>query len=524
MPTDPISAVIAANDALPNADAPVATAVPAFIGYTPRADLHGVSCICMPVRIRSFEEFAAYFLLPSAPAPADPVRQYRPQYYLVSQTSVPAVGASLRIGGTVYAVLPDPATLHHLYNSVRLFYLNGGGEAWIVSVGVYGPASGKPLTAPDAPTINPNIVLADLLRGLERLKQVQEPTLYLCPDAILLSAQDNATLMQAMLAQAQAMRTAVCLFDVINADRPTPDRYPQDIAAFRSATGDTGLDFGIAYYPFIGTSLMNDELDFRNLFGGDLEPLAALIDPPAHRPSAETMRLDEIREALRSGRPVESTADAALRSISPIYAEILRQVQSLAGLLPPSGAMAGVYATNDAEAGVWQAPANVGIVGADSLPIELTDSQQAPLNVDAITGKSINAIRFFNGQGILVWGARTLDGNSEDWRYLAVRRAAIFLEQSMKRIACAHAFSPNDANTWSAVQAAIVAFLTEVWKRGGLQGATPADAFRVTVGLGETMTSDDLLDGVMRVTALVALTHPAEFIVITFEQQTTATG
>ncbi len=516
------------TDTLPDPVAPVATAVPAFIGYTPRADRAGVSCIGVPVKIHSFEEFAAYFLLPEVPASAQtqapPVRQYRPQYYLVPQASEPKVGAFLWIGDTRYAVLPDPTTIHHLYNSVRLFYQNGGGEAWIVSVGGYGPPSGKPIAAPDAPVINPNVVLADLLRGLDALKHEQEPTLYLCPDAILLPAQDNATLMQAMLAQAQTLRTAVCLFDVINGDRPTPDRYPQDIAAFRDATGDVGLDFGVCYYPFIGTSLMNDELDHSNLFGGDLEPLAALIAPPTPQPSAEAVLFDQLREFIRSGQAVESTVDATLRTISPIYAEIIRQIRSVAGLLPPSGAMAGVYATNDADNGVWQAPANVGIVGADSLPIQLTDSQQAPLNVDAVTGKSINAIRFLNGLGILVWGARTLDGNSQDWRYVPTRRTAIFLEQSMRRIALAHAFSPNDANTWSTVQATIAAFLTDVWKQGGLQGAAPAESFQVTVGLGETMTPDDLLDGVMRVTALVALTHPAEFIVITFEQAMTASG
>lgn len=531
MPTDPIAAVTAATDAFPDAAAPVATAVPAFIGYTPRADRDGVSYVGKPVKVGSFEEFAAYFLLPEAPASAQtqapPVRQYRPQYYLVPQASEPKVGASLWIGDTRYAVLPDPATIHHLYNSVRLFYQNGGGEAWIVSVGGYGPPSGKPIAAPDAPVINPNVVLADLLRGLDALKNEQEPTLYLCPDAILLSAQDNATLMQAMLTRAQTLRTAVCLFDVINGDRPTAGGYLQDIAAFRNATGDAGLDFGVCYYPFIGTSLMNDELDYSNLFGGDLEPLAALIAPPTPQPSAEAVRFEQLREFIRSGQAVESTVDATLRTISPIYAEIIRQVRNVAGLLPPSGAMAGVYATNDADNGVWHAPANVGIVGADSLPIQLTDSQQAPLNVDAVTGKSINAIRFFGGAdglGILVWGARTLDGNSDDWRFVPTRRAAIFIEQTMRRIAHAHAFSPNDANTWSTVQAAIVAFLADVWKQGGLQGAAPAEAFQVTVGLGVTMTPDDLLDGVMRVAALVALTHPAEFIAITFEQEMTAAG
>ncbi len=512
------------SGAVPDALVPVATAVPAFIGYTPRAEHAGVSCVGTPVKVRSFEEFAAYFLLPEVPGTVDPVRQYRPQYYLVPQAAVPKVGASLAIGGTQYAVLPDPATIHYLYNSVRLFYENGGGDAWIVSVGGYGAPSGKPLAAPDAPLINPNVVLADLLRGLESLKPVQEPTLYLCPEATLLPAQDNATLMQAMLAQAQAMRTAVCLFDVINGDRPTPDGYLQDIAAFRNATGDAGLDFGVCYYPFIGTDLMRDELDFADLFGGDLDTLTAVVDPSPVSESSFAHRLDQIREAIRSGQSAGASPDKQLRIASRTYADIMRRVESTAGLLPASGAMAGVYAANDAGFGVWHAPANVGIVNLSSLPIQLNDRQQAPLNVDAVTGKSINVIRFFNGNGFLVWGARTLDGNSQDWRYVPVRRTAIYIEQSIRQALKAHALLPNDALTWRRVQIMIDGFLTDFWRAGGLQGASPAEAFQVMVGLGSTLSADDLLNGILRVNVQLAVTHPTEFILLTIEQRMGAPG
>ena len=153
------------------------------------------------------------------------------------------------------------------------------------------------------------------------------------------------------------------------------------------------------------------------------------------------------------------------------------------------------------------------------IPIHLNESQQGDLNVDAMSGKSINAIRFFNGLGILVWGARTLDGNSMDWKYLPVRRTMIFIEQSCKLAAHAYVFEPNDKNTWQAVKSMISSFLTTVWKEGGLAGASAADAFSVECGLGTTMTAQDLLEGVMRVTIKVAVTHPAEFIVISFEQE-----
>ena len=136
-----------------------------------------------------------------------------------------------------------------------------------------------------------------------------------------------------------------------------------------------------------------------------------------------------------------------------------------------------------------------------------------------MSGKAINAIRTFPGDGLKVWGARTFDGNSLDWRYINVRRTMIYLEQSVKNAARAYVFEPNDASTWINMRCMIENFLRSVWKRGGLAGATPEEAFEVHVGLGDTMTGDDILEGMLRITVLVAVTHPAEFIEITFQQQ-----
>lgn len=144
--------------------------------------------------------------------------------------------------------------------------------------------------------------------------------------------------------------------------------------------------------------------------------------------------------------------------------------------------------------------------------------EQEELNVTP-QGKSINAIRSFIGEGMLVWGARTLDGNSLDWRYINVRRTMIMLEESCRLAAQAIVFEPNTASTWVTMQSMISNFLTGIWKRGGLAGTVPEDAFSVQVGLGETMTPEDVLEGILRVTVLVAISRPAEFIEITFEQQ-----
>ena len=95
----------------------------------------------------------------------------------------------------------------------------------------------------------------------------------------------------------------------------------------------------------------------------------------------------------------------------------------------------------------------------------------------------------------------------------------IMLEESIKLASKAYVFEPNVANTWVTIKGMIRNFLTGIWKRGGLAGASPDDAFAVFVGLGETMTSEDILEGMLKITVLVAITRPAEFIEITFQQQ-----
>lgn len=504
-------------NAFPNSVVGVATAVPAFIGYTPQATYQGKSYLNIPVKINSFSDFQAFFCYPDPLSPAPSAKQYSPKYYLVKQDKKPENGTTMLIGNDYYAIVPDSSTIYYLYNSIRLFYENGGGDAYIVSVGTYGKPSGKPANM-DKGLINPNVGLNDLLNGLSKLKNEQEPTLYICPEATLLSLENNATIMQAMLLQASQLQTLMCILDVIGGDRPDPTLYIQDISNFRNNVGNNGLDFGIAYYPFMGTTIMqNSDIDYTNLFGGDTNQLETILNPISNPNPSISAIFKNIKD--KSSTLTVTQNNTALLDTSSIYASILKEILKIANILPPSGAMAGVITTTDNQVGPWQAPANTSIVGAASLPIELTDSQQAELNIDAISGKSINAIRMFNGLGILVWGARTLDGNSLDFRYISVKRTLIYIEQSCKLATQAYQFQPNYSNTWAAVKSMISSFLTSLWKEGGLQGSLPADAFSVSCGLGETMVAEDILNGKLVVTIKVAIVHPAEFIVIRFQQQ-----
>lgn len=184
--------------------------------------------------------------------------------------------------------------------------------------------------------------------------------------------------------------------------------------------------------------------------------------------------------------------------------------------LPPSGGVAGVYASVDSLRGVWKAPANASLASVLAPYFIITSQDQESLNVDANAGKSINAIRAFTGKGTLVWGTRTLAGNDNEWRYVPVRRYFNYAEESIKKATEPFVFEPNDINTWVRVKAMIENFLTLEWRRGALAGAKSTDAFYVKVGLGETMSAIDILEGRMIVEIGLAVVRPAEFIILRF--------
>jgi phage tail sheath protein FI len=184
--------------------------------------------------------------------------------------------------------------------------------------------------------------------------------------------------------------------------------------------------------------------------------------------------------------------------------------------LPPSAAIAGVYARVDRERGVWKAPANVSLMAVIGVQKKMSDADQEALNVDPTAGKSINAIRDFTGKGTLVWGSRTLAGNDNEWRYVSVRRLFITIEENTRKASAFAVFEPNDATTWLKVRGMIESYLYSLWERGALAGSTPEAAYYVHVGLGTTMTPQDVLEGRLIVEIGVAAVRPAEFVVLRF--------
>lgn len=483
---------IVEKSAFPNSAVEVATAVPAFIGYTEKALNGSKSLLNQPFRITSMAEFHAYF--GGAPIP---------QFSLVdaAEGEYPSV-----VCGTKKMMVKQSSVPFSLYYQMLMFFGNGGGPCYIVSVGDY-----------TADALDANA----LKTGIDTLLKEQEPTIVVCPEAVGLADKDLCYSVQtAMLSHCgNKMRSRVAILDIYDGYKDRRDPSGDVVNEFREKIGNSYLDFGVAYYPWINTSIVQDrDFSFLNV---DTEPLKALLEEEFRFKTVEKQGL--IKEQIdKIGTPMDAVAQDTLHKVlsqvSSVYNALLKEMKRSLNLLPPSAAMAGIYTMVDNMRGVWKAPANVSVNSVISPAINITHDEQEDLNVP-LSGKAVNAIRTFVGEGIKVWGARTLDGNSLDWRYINVRRTMIMLEESVKNATRAYVFDPNVAGTWVNIKSMIQNFLNGIWKRGGLAGATPDDAYSVHVGLGDTMTPEDILEGILRVTVLVAIVRPAEFIEITFQQQ-----
>ena len=607
---------------LPPSVGQVPTAVPAFIGYTERATRAGKSLLTVPRHVTSLLEFHQMF------------------------GGAPDLGKiTVQLDGDNSVDSVSFENNYYLYNSIRMFFANGGGECYIVSVGSY----------------DDDVSFEALSDGLAALEKEDHPTMLLCPDAMLIEKSDQAySLQQAMLMQCNKLQDRVAVLDVFDGYK---ERADEDVVLnFRSGIGVNFLKYGAAYYPWLQSTLstnfgfeniilkdkdgedvnLSDLVDDPSVINNvksaiaDVETIAAFVANPLGDDSsldeafhkvdeaavgtADELKqyadiikqiVDKIIEFKSSGltnglvenelkikvnssgpasnicrglaaidasagigtvnkdsdypeygisgapdslyadlddatkhkkavaglkslfdetvslmmavksdsKKIKESLDKAVYDTSSLYKSIVNDVQKEAAMLPPGGAVAGVYAQVDADRGVWKAPANVSLAATAAPWVKLDNQQQEDLNVDVNAGKSVNAIRPFTGKGTLVWGARTLAGNDNEWRYISVRRFFNMVEQSVKLSTGWAVFEPNDVNTWIRVKAMIENYLTNLWKAGALAGPTPDAAFFVNIGLGTTMSAVDILEGRMNIEIGMAAVRPAEFIILKFSHK-----
>lgn len=620
---------IVEKSAFPNSVVQVATAVPAFIGYTQRAMNGNKSLTMQPWRISSMTEFHDYF--GAAHAPEFELKEHPGDSTGDSELSEAGTMMKDSLPDASFEVAtPKGAKKYQLqiktppfcmYGAMRLFFQNGGGACYIVSVGNYEGDDGKPV----------DIDAEKLMAGIDLLIKEPEPTMVVIPETTRLIRANAVKVQQKMLQHCGfKMKSRIALLDIFGGYRDRQDPKGDPIATFRNDIGINHLDYGTAYYPWVNTAIFQPrDFTFENITdatrpllidllkksanpGGALpadqvaptmkeieytrpadpatpkpnitapnspitvdvvtddngidpgsvefsapdkpaegaEPNTRLKtvanvgqwtinegtgaitltpDPAFKRDSAPATvkwkakaesgaQTGEVTVSVGDPEPSVANIDKTLRAITPLYTDIMTEITMFMNTMAPSAAMAGVYTMVDSTRGVWKAPANVSLNSVTAPTVNVSHDDQEDLNVTP-QGKSINAIRPFVGEGTLVWGARTLDGNSLDWRYVSVRRTMIMLEESIRLASKAYVFEPNVANTWVTMKAMIENFLYGIWKQGGLAGAVPEDAYSVHVGLGDTMTPVDILEGILRITVLVAVSRPAEFIEITFQQQ-----
>lgn len=489
---------IVEKNAFSSSAIPVATAVPAFIGFTAKAMKNNKSLYNKPVRLTSMEEYIQRFGTAS-----------KPTFAIADDPE------------TGFTLTPDDGTTFYLFNSMRYFFTNGGTDCWVVSVGNYAG------DAPAPPESGPPSKAEMLIGGITPLLKELEPTMLVIPDAMTLPEADCTKVQQAMLLHCGVtMKNRFAILDVYDGFKARSGDEEDVVNKFRTNIGMTALQWGAAYYPWLNTSIVSsNEVSFPNISNLDglqellkketeLNLAAQAIDE--ERAGQINAEVDRIAAGMAPG-DITLLANTLL-AVSPLFKASMRSLSEKVNLLPASGAMAGLYCLVDAMIGVHKAPANISVGATIGPAVNITAKEQEDLNLP-LNGKAINAIRTFPGKGVLVWGARTLDGNSQDWRYINVRRTMIMIEQSIKLAAEPYVFEPNVSTTWSALNATISQFLTNVWKSGALAGSSPGEAFEVYVGMGATMTGLDILEGIMRITVKVAITRPAEFIVITFQQK-----
>jgi hypothetical protein len=183
----------------------------------------------------------------------------------------------------------------------------------------------------------------------------------------------------------------------------------------------------------------------------------------------------------------------------------------------PCGVVAGVFARTDTQRGVWKAPAGLDatLVGVPQLSVNLTDGENGELNP-----LGINCLRSFPVTGRVVWGARTLRGAdqlADEWKYIPVRRTALFIEESLYRGTQWVVFEPNDEPLWAQIRLNVGAFMHTLFRQGAFQGQTPKDAYFVKCDK-ESTTQNDINLGIVNIIVGFAPLKPAEFVIIKLQQ------
>lgn len=513
------------KNSLPPTVAVIDSAVPVFIGYTEKAEKNGNDLANKATRIRSMSEYVEWFGGP---------QKVKIEVNVDDRESNPR-----RPEVKVVA----PPTLHYkMYHALQLYYANGGGPCYIMSVDKYAATPDKPK----------GDKFGDAC--FKELTKAKDVTILVFPDGTSMELNAYKGIIEKALMHCKKMKNRVTVIDVHGGEDEL--NLTTNIEAFQNnMPSDLEIKkYGMAYYPYLNTGLSYaynanevrvkdytkypsdttapdtsaeaiESGDTESELSHELKKLDGAITEYEKNQDAEMKKaLDEAKKAVLDAANLRG---ANLRHIeilnNALYNKIIEAIRNYGIIMPPSAAIAGIFVRTDATQGVWKAPANVSVFGTIKPAIDLDDDEHASLNAPD-NGKAINVIRAYSGRGTLVYGGRTLACNDLEWRYVNVRRTFCFIEDTIARAMLDFVFEPNTPQTWIRVKSMITSFLNSLWKAGGLYGNTPDDAFEVIVGEPESMSVEDVLGGIMRVIIKVAVARPAEFIVLQYEHKFSLTS
>jgi hypothetical protein len=315
-------------------------------------------------------------------------------------------------------------------------------------------------------------------------------------------------------------------------DNGGSDAWMVRIAGAATQAGNDGTvltpaddDFHAALLARFGVGSVTDRIDLFNLVcvpGLVHAPTLARLQAECRRRRAFLI-IDADPQAT-----VASMVSAGTRGLagedgtfSAIYFPWLRAVDPAQGGrvrdFPPCGFVAGVMARTDSSRGAWKAPAGseASLAGALALSVPISDAQNSRLNP-----LGVNCLRTLPAHGTVVWGARTLHGQDDrasEWKYIPVRRTALFIEESLHRGTRWMVFEPNDERLWAQVRSNVGTFMHDLWRQGVLQGSRPREACFVKCDR-ETMTQDDIDNGIVNILVGFAPLKPTEFLVLRIQQ------
>jgi phage tail sheath protein FI len=444
------------------------TAVPAFIGYTQKAQQYEVGDLLFtPTRVTSMPEFESLF---GTPVPDSLTVTLEDHVDLTaSGTVLPARKISVK---------PD-FLKNCLHCQLQLYFANGGGPCYIVS-------TGKPKSL---------LNKRDLLKGLDEIYNHRDTTIIVFPDAFSLNKPaDIYAIYAEALSQAAELKDRFVIVDTVPADDVTTTvaLLQNNLTTFAEPAV---ARYGAAYFPMLVTTIPYHYSDNTVKIVHDVIRREAGKADTRQRGNFDKLKLTSIQS-----------------QDEPLYNAVKNAIQQQTYLLPPSAAVAGVYAQVDGARGVWKAPANIAMAMVKTPDLLLDETEQSMLQEGGQARNPINAIRLFPGKGTVVWGARTFAGHDNEWKYISVRRFITMIETSVQRATERFVFEANNISTWSALKQLVENFLLLQWKAGALQGRKPEEAFFVHIGLGSSMTQEDINEGRLIIEIGMALVRPAEFM------------